>query len=87
MSCVFAAKKKDLDLGITLLLLLLVISSSLLLLFSLLLLLFVGPDMYGNKLLPGLSVPAVRLLPYLEQHYTREFINNICIMKIDTEVE
>ena len=35
---------------------------------------------------PGLSVPAVRLLPYLEQHYTREFINNICIVKIDTEV-
>ena len=56
------------------------------LLLLLLLLWFAGPDMFGSKLLPGLSVPAVRLLPYLEQHYTRDFINNICIVKIDTEV-
>ena len=40
----------------------------------------------GHNVLSGYSVPAVRLLPYLEQHYSRDFISNICVVKIDTEV-
>ena len=32
------------------------------------------------------AVEAVRLLPYLQQHYSQHFINQICLVKIDTEV-
>ena len=39
-----------------------------------------------NHVIEGFSAQAVRLLHYLEAHYTREFIDNICIVKIDTEV-
>ena len=43
-------------------------------------------DHNNDKVIGGFSVPAVRLLPYLEEHYTKLFIDNICIVKIDTEV-
>ena len=39
-----------------------------------------------SAVIEGVSAQAVRLLPYLEEHYTKQFINNICIVKIDTEV-
>ena len=39
-----------------------------------------------SKVMEGISAKAVRLLPYLEEHYTKEFIDNICMVKIDTEV-
>ena len=32
------------------------------------------------------AVQAVRLLPYLQQHYSEAFIDQICLVKIDTEV-
>ena len=32
------------------------------------------------------AVEAVRLLPYLQQHYSQHFIDQICLVKIDTEV-
>ena len=43
-------------------------------------------DHNNDKVISGFSVPAVRLLPYLEEHYTKLFIDNICFVKIDTEV-
>ena len=43
-------------------------------------------DAEHSQVMEGFSAQAVRLLPYLEAHYTKEFIDNICIMKIDTEV-
>ena len=39
-----------------------------------------------SDVIQDISVTAVRLLPYLETHYSKQFINNICIVKIDTEV-
>ena len=32
------------------------------------------------------EIQAVRLLPYLQQHYSQAFIDQICLVKIDTEV-
>ena len=43
-------------------------------------------DDRNQKVIDGFSIPAVRLLPYLEDHYSQEFIDNICMVKIDTEV-
>ena len=43
-------------------------------------------DAKHSQVIEGFSVQAVRLLPYLEAHYTKKFIDNICIVKIDTEV-
>ena len=43
-------------------------------------------QMHLSKVMEGFSANAVRLLPYLEEHYTKEFIDNICMVKIDTEV-
>ena len=33
----------------------------------------------------GLAVEAVRLAPFLRSHYSRQFMDNICFLKMDTE--
>ena len=33
----------------------------------------------------GYSVPSVRLVPFLKDRYSQDFIDNICLVKIDTE--
>ena len=33
----------------------------------------------------GYQVPSVRLYPFLLSHYSKEFIDNICMVKIDAE--
>ena len=33
----------------------------------------------------GLSVEAVRLLPFLQSHYDNSFLEKVCLIKIDTE--
>ena len=39
----------------------------------------------GIKPTGSLSVPAVRLYPFLQSHYSQQSLDNICVIKIDTE--
>ena len=33
----------------------------------------------------SLTVESVRLFPYLQSHYSAQFLANVCVLKIDTE--
>ena len=37
------------------------------------------------KIVPSYTVPSVRLVPYLELHHSATFLDNICLVKLDTE--
>ena len=39
----------------------------------------------GIKPTGSLSVPAVRLYPFLLSHYSQQSLDKICVLKIDTE--